>query len=183
MNYVKELFMKNTWMSAVISLSIFIASCSGSKKAVQASGENEESSGKKAATYADKLGIGYDDNMNMLLLKESVDWLGVPYKYGGNTKKGTDCSGFAQHIYKTVYEKSLNRSCEDIYKQTKSIKQKNLEEGDLVFFKIEGNKISHVGIYLRDNKFIHASTKKGVLVDDLDNPYYKKHYYSSGKIK
>jgi lipoprotein Spr len=57
-----------------------------------------------------------------------------------------------------------------------------MEEGDLVFFKIEGNQVSHIGVYLQNNKFVHATTKKGVIINDLDELYYKKYYFKSGRI-
>ncbi|MGZ6519803.1 MAG: C40 family peptidase, partial [Bacteroidia bacterium] len=70
-----------------------------------------------------------------------------------------------------------------IFTQCKVVSKNNLEEGDLVFFKIDGDNISHIGVYLQNNKFVHATTKKGVMVDDLDEDYYKKYYYKGGRIK
>ena len=65
----------------------------------------------------------------------------------------------------------------------KTVSKSNLEEGDLLFFKIDGDKISHIGVYLQNNKFVHATTKKGVMIDDLDEAYYKKYYYKAGRLK
>ena len=70
-----------------------------------------------------------------------------------------------------------------MYNQCKHISKQELQEGDLVFFRIDSKDISHVGIYLQNNKFVHATTKAGVMIDDLDEEYYKKYFISGGKTK
>ena len=98
-------------------------------------------------------------------------------------KNGIDCSNFTSTLYSNVYSKPLTGSSSSIFNQCKVISKNNLEEGDLVFFKIDGDNISHIGVYLQNNKFVHATTKKGVMIDDLDEEYYKKYYYKGGRIK
>ncbi|MDR2789562.1 MAG: C40 family peptidase [Campylobacteraceae bacterium] len=132
-----------------------------------------------------KLQITQKDNLK--LYSVSSKWFGTPYKIGGNTKKGIDCSGFAGVMYKDVYKKSLNRSSADIFKKniTKTPRSE-LSEGDLVFFRTDKgdkNTPNHVGIYLKEGKFVHASTSKGVMVNSLDEAYYKKTWVSGGKVK
>ena len=129
-------------------------------------------------------GVTFDSTSNMSLYNEVYGWLGVPYRYGGRSKAGTDCSGFASQIYKLVYNIEVSGSAGDIFNNLKAVEKTDLKEGDLVFFKIKRNNISHVGIYLSNNKFIHATTYgKTVTISDLDAPYYKKYYFSGGRFE
>lgn len=135
------------------------------------------------AYYSKKLGINLSGKENKKLIKIVAQWKGTPYKYGGTTKSGTDCSGFVSSVYKEVYGKKLHRTSRDMYKNdVKRISKNNLKCGDLIFFKTSGKKVSHVAIYIADNKFIHAASK-GVVVNDLDESYYKKTYYKSGRVQ
>jgi lipoprotein Spr/probable lipoprotein NlpC len=135
------------------------------------------------AIYSQKLGVKLNGNEDLNLLESMVSWKGTPYRYGGNTKKGTDCSGFVTSVYKEVYGKQLQRSSKDIVKDVKYISKNEMKAGDILFFKINGKSISHVGIYIADNKFIHASTKSGVVVNDLSQEYYQKAFYKAGRVK
>lgn len=110
------------------------------------------------------------------------DWLGVKYKYGGTTKNGVDCSGFTNLLYNNVFKKELPRSSSDIAAVTKNVAKKELSEGDFVFFSIRSNKVDHVGIYLANNRFVHASTSKGVIISSLEHPYYAKHFKKGGRL-
>lgn len=110
------------------------------------------------------------------------EWVGVKYKYGGTTKKGVDCSGFTNLLYNNVFKKELPRSSSDIAAVAKSVAKKELSEGDFVFFSIRSNKVDHVGIYLANNRFVHASTSKGVIISSLEHPYYAKHFKKGGRI-
>lgn len=132
--------------------------------------------------YAEVLNVDENKIDNIKLYIFIDEWYGVPYKYGGKNKNGIDCSNFTSTLYSNVYSKSVTGSSSSIFNQCKVISKSNLKEGDLVFFKIDGDKISHIGVYLQNNKFVHATTKKGVMIDDLDEPYYKKYYYKSGRI-
>jgi len=127
-----------------------------------------------------------NDDPNIPLFAEVSMWLGVPYKYGGNTKKGTDCSGFVSQVYTKVYNKKLQRSADgQAKKDVNTVGKSKLKAGDLVFFRTmsKSSKISHVGIYLRDNYFIHASTSRGVIVSSLNENYYKKNWKKGGRVK
>ena len=123
-----------------------------------------------------------ESNKDDELMKEIKSWLGTPYKYGGDTKSGTDCSGFVRSVYKKVYGIDLNRSARDLVNNTRLISKDELQYGDLVFFKIKGNQVSHVGIYLGNNQFVHASSKNGVVINDLTATYYTKYFYKGGRI-
>ena len=126
--------------------------------------------------------IDEDDDRKLML--ECASWLGVKYRYGGNNKNGVDCSGLTCNIYRNVYSHSLHRSSFDQYsKDVKKIKRKKLKSGDLVFFATgSSDRVSHVGIYLKDNLFIHASSSRGVVVSDLDQKYYKERWVSGGEV-
>jgi lipoprotein Spr len=111
------------------------------------------------------------------------DWIGVPYKYAGNSKQGTDCSGFTTQVYRHVYRHEFQfRRSQDLYSEVHPIKKEELQRGDLVFFKIKGRQIDHVGIYLNQGRFVHASTQKGVIISDLEEPYYKLRFFSGGRV-
>ena len=113
------------------------------------------------------------------------DWYGTRYKYGGNDKNGVDCSAFAQTFIYAMYGLMMPRTSSQQYQNSKRIRKDELLEGDLVFFKTLGRKagISHVGVYLRNNKFVHASTSGGVMINDMDDVYYASHYAGAGRVK
>lgn len=116
-------------------------------------------------------------------LKAEVQrWLGAPYKAGGTSPKGTDCSGFVYSVYKKVYGVSLPRRSRDMYKIVNKKKERKLKEGDLVFFRTLGARISHVGIYIADGYFVHASSSRGVVWSNLDEEYYKKNFAKGGAV-
>lgn len=115
------------------------------------------------------------------LLEHVDEWYGTPYRLGGNTKKGIDCSAFVQAVYTTAYAVTMPRTAREQYKHCRIVSATELQEGDLVFFNTRGG-VSHVGIYLRNNKFIHASVSQGVTVSDLFDPYYMKRYIGAGRV-
>lgn len=124
-----------------------------------------------------------DTMFNTVLYSKVADWIHTKYHYGGNTEKGIDCSGFSKMLYEWVYNIKLIGGSADIYKTVSPVEKQDLKEGDLVFFKIRKNVISHVGVYLANNKFVHATVKSGVIISDLDEEYYKKRYYKGGRVK
>ena len=133
------------------------------------------------------LGLRKECRDNFALYKEAASWLHVPHSDGNCSRTGIDCSCLVSNIYKTVYNKTIERNSLSILNNNcLSIKKHRLHEGDLVFF-CTGNKskatVNHVGIYLKHNKFIHASVSKGVIVSDLDENYYKKTWVCGGRVK
>jgi lipoprotein Spr len=123
-----------------------------------------------------------DSACSPYLYYQVYDWLGTRYRYSGNSKKGIDCSGFVSEMYRKTYCIDLNGSSGSIYSQVKPVDKCELKEGDILFFKIRKNQISHVGVYLGNNKFAHASVHSGVIVSDLDEQYYKKYFYKGGRL-
>jgi lipoprotein Spr len=131
-----------------------------------------------------RLGIDIEMKDNHALYVESASWLGVPYRGGGNTRQGVDCSGLTSAIYSKVYRKELERNSDDQRKKDcKKVKKGKLREGDLVFFHNgrKKKKATHVGVYLKDRKFIHASSSHGVIISTLDEDYWKRHWLSGGR--
>ncbi|MCH8546328.1 MAG: C40 family peptidase [Cryomorphaceae bacterium] len=117
---------------------------------------------------------------------ESVvkDWVGTPYRWGGTSKSGADCSGFTLKVYEEVYGQTLpGRRAEDFFQSAKVINEKQAQPGDLVFFRIKGRRIDHVGVYLGNRRFAHASSSKGVVISSLDESYYAKHFFKFGRIE
>jgi cell wall-associated NlpC family hydrolase len=118
------------------------------------------------------------------LEKYAKEWLGAKYVYGAASKKKTDCSGYVMQVYKGFYGISLDHNAQRIYDDGRgySIRRTKLQEGDLVFF---GNfwKISHVGIYLKGNRFIHASTSDGVVITSMDDKYWSSKYKGARRFK
>ncbi len=132
--------------------------------------------------YSNLLGIELSQVRNPKLYDNISEWMGTPYKYAGNSKKGIDCSGLVCRLIRDSYDLDLDGTSAELHRRSMSIKRNELREGDLVFFKIRKGRISHVGIYLGENKFAHASLKLGVIVSDLNDPYYSKHFYSAGRL-
>jgi probable lipoprotein NlpC len=134
------------------------------------------------SAYSKKLEVKLDGTEDKKLITCMASWLGTPYKYSGETRQGTDCSGMVMAIYKEVYKKNLFRSSMEQMKNVMIIKKEELRTGDLVFFKISGDKVSHVGIYIGESKFMHASTQRGVVINSLEEEYYKKWFFAGGRV-
>lgn len=118
------------------------------------------------------------------VLIEIIKLLKTPYKYGGTTEKGIDCSAFTQRVYANALKVQLLRSARDQYTMGDEINSReDLKFGDLVFFNTRRRvRPGHVGIYLGDNFFVHASTKLGVTVSSLEQDYYNKRYMGGRRI-
>lgn len=109
------------------------------------------------------------------------EWKGVKYKLGGNSKSGIDCSAFIQKAFKEKLDLNLPRTTKLQSKVGKTINKSQLNSGDLVFFKT-GRTSRHVGIYMNEGNFMHASTKRGVTISKLDNVYFKRHYWKATRV-
>jgi len=173
-----------------------LGSCKSKKNSVVSNGSGQKNQGKNPTTktaapqktithteWYTVLGVTNEERKKNKLYHFINDWYGVPYKYGGCQKTGVDCSCFANILYEEVYEKKISRMSLEIFKAADKISMDDVKEGDLLFFKISGNTISHIGVYLTKNYFIHSSTSKGVMLSSVEEAYYKKFLYCAGRLK
>lgn len=109
------------------------------------------------------------------------EWKGTPYRRGGMSKRGIDCSGLTSMFYSNEFGIKLPRTVREQSKTGMQIRRSDLHPGDLVFFKT-GFRSFHVGIYIEDGKFLHVSSSSGVMISNLDNSYWKNHYWQSRRI-
>ena len=147
---------------------------------------NRSSSLEKASNlqlkYAILLNTEVEQLQDNALLEHIDEWYGTRYRYGGTTKSGIDCSAFVQAIYLSAFAVSLPRTARDQYRNSQIVSATQMKTGDLVFFNTTGG-ISHVGIYLQNNKFVHASTSYGVTISDMFDPYYLRRFIGVGRIE
>ncbi|MDR0792396.1 MAG: C40 family peptidase [Chitinophagaceae bacterium] len=152
---------------------------------------SENRDDKNIAAHSSSLQIKYAAMLNTIpaqlrntnLLQTIDEWYGVPYRYGGTTKSGIDCSAFSQTVIQAVYNRTLPRTAQEQFDSRLAIDKEDLQEGDLIFFHTSGRRkdITHVGVYLANDKFVHASLSNGVSIADLDDPYWKASYRGAGR--
>lgn len=126
------------------------------------------------------------ERLDKALIQEIKSWLGAPYRLGGNTRAGVDCSGLVCQVYQQVYGKQLHRKSDDQYRYdiAQYLNGNQLKTGDLVFFSINRRKgdVNHVGIYIGEYKFAHAGNH-GVNIEDLRKAYWVRYWTAGGKVK
>lgn len=133
--------------------------------------------------YANMLGVLPQVITNDLLYSFIDEWYGTRYRLGGTDKAGIDCSAFVQRLYARVFNVGLFRTAAEQFKVCHSIWNKEeLNEGDLVFFNIRSKRISHVGIYLINDYFVHSSVSNGVMISKLSDAYWRKYYAGAGRV-
>jgi cell wall-associated NlpC family hydrolase len=159
-----------------------VESRAGNSGSTNGSSTSVEKASALQLKYAILLNTDVEMLSNSVLLEHVDNWYGTRYRMGGTTKSGIDCSAFTQAIYLSAFAVSLPRTAREQYRAARIISATELKEGDLVFFNTTGG-ISHVGIYLQNNKFVHASSKQGVTISDMFDPYYIKHYIGAGRIE
>ncbi|MES3019154.1 MAG: NlpC/P60 family protein, partial [Bacteroidota bacterium] len=159
------------------------SSCKSKKILTDASKGRPVTSGSLKERYASLLSVKEKDLDNDKLYRFIDSWMGVPHRSGGMDKKGVDCSGFTTILEKEIYNRAVPRTAKSMAESVKRKYEEDLKEGDLVFFDFQGQKFSHVGVYLHNNKFVHASTSKGVIISDLKDPWYYKYFSRAGSIK
>ncbi|WP_296144519.1 C40 family peptidase [uncultured Flavobacterium sp.] len=137
--------------------------------------------------FARKLDVSKEEILNEKLYNFIKSWEGTKYVYGGETRTGIDCSALMQYLYSYVYDKDLPRTAVEMSLDSRIELFKphgKLREGDLVFFRITEEKIiSHVGIYLKNNKFFAANQYGGVEIVSLKKGYWKKNFMAAGRFK
>lgn len=133
--------------------------------------------------YGEMMDVTPQALTNINLYDFIENWMGVRYRLGGNDTTGIDCSAFVQRLYEQVYCIDLVRTARGQFTLCKIIKdKKELQEGDLVFFRIRSKRITHVGIYLANDRFVHASRSSGVMISNLNSSYWKRYFAGAGRI-
>lgn len=133
--------------------------------------------------YAIVMDMPAEELTNIPLLELMDKWWGTRYCIGGSTMNCIDCSAFTQVIMKEVFNIQLPRTSQEQFNLLQPIAIDELQEGDLVFFNTGGRGISHVGIYLQNNKFLHASTSQGVTITDLNDKYWNPKFRGGGRMR
>jgi len=131
--------------------------------------------------FSQIMGVASNAMANTKLYQFVYEWLGTPYRLGGDSKKGIDCSKFSLAVYENVFNTTIGYNSRNQYANMMHIGKNDLQPGDLVFFKIRSRQITHVGVYLGDDKFAHASSSRGVMVSNLNEAYWKRYYYNGGR--
>jgi len=127
---------------------------------------------------------GVKDPMAKALINEAQGWIGTRYVYGGESKRGTDCSGLVMRVYDNVCGLKLPRSTREQVKYCTKVARNKMRPGDLVFFASgrKDDKVFHVGLYIGDGKMIHASSSRGVMVSGFDSGYWSERYFTGGRV-
>jgi cell wall-associated NlpC family hydrolase len=132
----------------------------------------------------DPTGIGSDGAIDKSLMNRIVSrYLGTPYEKGGSGKLGLDCSGLAYVVYRDYDGTRLPLSVQSLYRLDDRVGYDELTYGDLLFFRIDDRRVSHVGIYLENGRFVHSSESRGVVIDDIADEYFATRYAGARRVK
>lgn len=156
---------------------IFVTACANTPSRSQrivSDNVSEKSSDKYKA-------MSKDDLFFSLLRSEYFYWKGTAYRLGGNSKNGIDCSALVQAVYKNSFNMAIARTTNKQADLGFFVDKQTLKVADLIFFKTS-RKVRHVGIYMGDNQFLHASSSKGVMISSLNNIYWRAKYWQSRRV-
>lgn len=132
--------------------------------------------------YAMMMDVEVEALTNTALFNFIDDWYGTHYRMGGTTKKGIDCSAFSGTLLSTIFSLNLPRTANEQYKVCEHLNKEDLMPGDLVFFHTRGRGVSHVGVYLSNNHFVHSSSSDGVKISSLDEAFYSRTFVGGGRV-
>jgi lipoprotein Spr len=174
--------MKKIILAFVLTLSILVAQAQTKSTTTPPPAKAPDEQESLAKEYFSQImGVALSTTSNVKLFQFVYDWVGTPYHFGGDSRKGIDCSAFTKELYAKVFNLTIKRNSRDIFSMVSPVRKDELQEGDLVFFKIHSRSISHVGIYLGGGKFAHASNK-GVAINSLEDGYYSRYFYKGGRL-
>lgn len=177
--------MKKIFILLLITVTFFNVNAQN-KKIVKSQNQEKEDTkdpDNLASQYFSQImGVAISATSNTKMYKFIYDWIGTPYRLGGSSKKGIDCSKFAFKLYDKAFSTIIGSNSRNIFSMVNPLSKSELQQGDLVFFKIHSSAISHVGVYIGDNKFAHASSSKGVMISNLEDPYWTRYFYKGGRM-
>ena len=168
---------------AAFAFTLLLSACRSSKHLELSKSETTMGLTKSMAYFFQYLGYVPSERDHLPLLEAAVSWLGTPYKYGGLTKEGVDCSGLTYQLSETAYNIKLHRSSQEQFdKDVTLIRSGKLQQGDLLFFTSPNanGKITHVGLFLRGKRFIHAGSK-GVEIAIFTDKYWQDNFIAAGR--
>ncbi|HIE40275.1 MAG TPA: peptidase P60 [Thiomicrorhabdus sp.] len=164
----------NFYRAFIILLSVaFLAACSSSPRYAGKSVQKNKS--------ISSISITSSSEVRQRLLRQFKRWKGTPYRYGGESLNGVDCSAFVQNTYRVKFNKAIPRTTRTQIKIGKKVKKSQLRVGDIVFFKTGRNSM-HNGIYMGNATFMHASSSRGVIISNLNTRYWRKKYLTSRRV-
>ncbi len=166
------------------ALTAGLSSCGTSKHATTQEIKRSDTSASSSQSVKFNSGTNIPDQAKGLI-SEANKWLGTPYRYGGTSRKGVDCSGFVLQVYREALDIKLPRNSAKQFEYCSRVKPSELMAGDLVFFATsrKSSGVSHVGLYVGDGKMIHASSSKGVIVTNLSDDYYTRTFVGAGRVQ
>jgi len=173
--------MKKTVLGIVLFFSVLAAQAQTTTPDQPAAKTTDDQESLAKDYLSQIMGVALSATSNMKLFHFVYDWIGTPYHFGGNSRRGIDCSAFTKELYSEVFNLDIRRSSRDIFSMVSPVSKDELKEGDLVFFKIHSRRISHIGVYLGNNRFAHASSR-GVAISSLDDAYYSRYFYKGGRL-
>lgn len=173
--------------AVMVSLTLGLGSCGSSKKttAKPATGQHPTHGTKPiVGPMHGHSGEKPTEKYQKDLVSTARKWIGTPYKWGGNTKEGADCSGFVLEVYRDAVGVKLPRTSYNMQEYCNKLEPDKLLIGDLVFFSSakSGGKVAHVGMYIGNNRMIHSASSRGVIESSLDESYWVKYYHSVGRV-
>lgn len=133
------------------------------------------------APSAPPVSAGIDSGVRAALYRHGREWHGVPYRLGGASRAGVDCSGFVHLTYRSLFGMTIPRHTAVQAQAGREVSKGSLQPGDLVFFQT-GRNTRHVGIYIEGRQFLHASTERGVMISRLDNHYWSGRYWKAVRL-
>lgn len=173
-----------------IAIAATLSACTAPNSSKNAQRITHSESRMLNGTSSDSLAMASQDEFEQLvqsvdtkskIMNQYANWKGVSYRLGGTTKNGIDCSSFVQRTFIEQFGVALPRTTSEQESSGQGVKRNSLKPGDLVLFKT-GRRMKHVGIYIGDDKFVHASTSSGVIVSELTNDYWNKRYYAGRRV-
>lgn len=166
------------YIMAILIIPVLATGCSGSH-----SSKRHHTSGKGQSVTKVRFPSDISKDRKSIV-QEAERWIGTPYKYAGYDRNGTDCSGMVLTIYDEVLSIKIPRNSAKQAEFCKKISSEDVRPGDLVFFATgkDPDRISHVGIMLNDNDFVHSSTSKGVVISQVETPYYQRTFKMFGRV-